>query len=31
MDSNLGAYLVCGVLITFYAWDRFSTPALPGA
>ena len=27
MDSNLGAYLVCGVLITFYAWDRFSTPA----
>jgi hypothetical protein len=27
MDSNLGAYVVCGVLITFYAWDRFSTPA----
>jgi len=27
MDSNLGAYLVCSVLITFYAWDRFSTPA----
>ena len=26
-DLNLGAYLVCGVLITFYAWDRFSTPA----
>jgi hypothetical protein len=21
------AYLVCGVLIIFYAWDRFSTPA----
>jgi hypothetical protein len=27
MDSNLGAYVGCGVLITFYAWDRFSTPA----
>ena len=21
------AYLACGVLIIFYAWDRFSTPA----
>ena len=25
--THLGAYLACGVLIIFYAWDRFSTPA----